>query len=218
MTDLNLNDTVSLGRNIIAFVKELKGLFSSVHRSQTHYLRYIHEKLVEQNDIFQKLAADYFSIISRMRSATQNAKSSKELFELYQPFMEERDMIVVPRGELFGEFQGVERVLENDAPIDLKPFLNEYKEFLEAVEDFFSGDTQISGSPFSHIFQKARYAFDRKEGENESKADYDDMDNLEDAKRDVIKCIDEVKVCMEAARTEAANKFSYLKGRLEAKV
>lgn len=209
MTDLNLNDAVSLGRNIIAFVNELKGLFSSVPKSQTHYLRYIHGKLIEQNDAFKKLATDYFSIISRMRSATQNAKSSKELFELYQPFMEERDKIVVPRGELFGEFQGVEHLLEIDAPIDLQPFLNDYKGFLEAVEDFFNNATQIRGSHFSYIFQKAG---------NEIKADYDGTDNLEDAKLSVIRCIDEAKDCMEVAREEAAKKFAYLKGRLEAKI
>ncbi len=219
MTDLNINDTVTLGRNIIAFVNDLKGLISSTHRSKTYYLRHLHSQLTEQNTAFQSLAAEYFALISRVRASTQSAQSSEDLLALYDSFMEDRDKIVVPRSDLFGSFKGVERLLSFDAPIDLRPYLDSYKAYLEAVGHFFYDDTsQDGGSFFNDIFRKAYYAFDWKKGGTEIEVDYGNMDKLEGAKLTVIDTIDEAREAMEKARSDVAEKYSYLIGRLGAKL
>lgn len=217
MTNLNINDTVSLGRNIIAFVDDLKNLISSARRTKSHYLKYMHDRLVEQNTAFHGLASEYFSLVSRMRAATHDAKSSEELLAKYQSFMEDRDRIVVPRSELFGSFYGVERLLCFDAPVELRTYLNDYKEYLNSVREFFYRSTeQDGGSFFNDIFQKAYYAFDWKAGGQEIQVDWGNTDRLERSKVTVIDTIDEAKTCMETARHEVAKRFSYLQGRLAA--
>lgn len=216
MPDLNLNNTVTLGRNIIQFINDLRILFSSPHGDKAHYLKYLHDQLVLQNDNFKIIAADYFSLISKMRNAAKTAQSSNELLTLFQSFMDTRDKIVFPRSELLGSSHGVERLLATEAPVDLKIYLRYYKEYISSVEHFFYESTvQDGGSLFSDIFQKAYYAFTwKKDGETV----VEDPNRLEETKIKLVEAIDEAKVCMEASGRRAAERYLYLQGRLASKL